>query len=64
MDDSAAVAIFWSDAGIHPEHDFHKVHYGYSLAVECTLVVHSLLRSIECIRLRPLHYGLNHFRIT
>ncbi len=36
------------------------VHYGYSLAVECTSVVHSFLRCIvelnECTRERPLWF--------
>ncbi len=57
MDDSAAGAIFWRDAGIHST---LTVHYGDSLAVECSSVVHSFLRCIvglnECTREHPLWF--------
>lgn len=40
MDDSIAGTIFWRDAGISSVGP--SVHFGYSLAVECTSVVHML----------------------
>ncbi len=57
MDDSAAGAIFWRDAGIHSA---LTVHYRDSLAIECTSVVRSFLRCIvglnEYTREHPLRF--------
>ncbi len=60
MDDSAVATIFWRDAGIHSASDSHTMHYGDSLAIECTSVVHLFLLCIvgfnECTRDNPLRF--------
>ncbi len=52
--------IFWRDAGIHSARDSHTMHYGDSLAIECTSVVHLFLLCIvgfnECTRENPLRF--------
>ncbi len=59
MDDSAAGAIFWRNAGIHLTCDSHSALWGFS-SVECPLVVHSFLQCIvglnECTRKHPLWF--------
>jgi len=60
MDDSAASASSWSDVISL----ILTVHYGYSLAIEPTLVVPSLLRCIVRLNesLIKVHYFAHHYK--